>query len=71
MFIQVSQKSTQGSWLGWPYRYRYGHTDIQQTDIQQTDTDTNTPFQNLYQTDTDTYICFEIHIKPIPIIGIH
>ena len=33
----------------WPYRYRYG-----QTDIQQTDTDTYTPFQNLYQTDTDT-----------------
>ena len=48
------------------YRYRYGHTDIWQTD-----TDTYTPFQNLYQTDTD--ICFEIHIKPIPIpiIGIY
>ena len=36
-------------------------------------TDTDTPFQNLYQTDTDTDICFEIHIKPlpIPIIGIY
>ena len=32
---------------------RYGHTD------------TDTPLQNLYQTDID--ICFEIHIKPIPI----
>ena len=32
---------------------RYGHTDI--TDIEQTDT--NTPLQNLYQTDTD--ICFK------------
>ena len=47
---------------------RYGHTDTN-NDIQQTET--NTPFQNLYQTDTD--ICFEIHIKPIPIpiIGIY
>ena len=47
------------------YRYRYGHTDIEQTN-----TDTYTSFQNLYQTDND--ICFEIHIKPIPIpiIGI-
>ena len=43
---------------------RYGHTDILQTD-------TDTPFQNLYQTDTDTDIYFEIHIKPIPIIGIY
>ena len=43
-----------------------GHTDIQQTD-----TDTDTLFKNVYQTDTD--ICFEIHIKPIPIpiIGIY
>ena len=50
----------------WPYRYRYGQTDIQQTD-------TDTPFHNLYQTDTDTDIWFEIHIKPIPIpiIGIY
>jgi hypothetical protein len=49
---------------------RYGHTDTDTdmvTDIQQTDTDT--PFQNLHQTDTD--IWFEIHIKPIPIIGIY
>ena len=46
---------------------QYGHTDIQQTD-------TDNPFQNLYQTDND--ICFETHIirililnniKPIPI----
>ena len=46
--------------LIWPYRYqyRYGHTEIQQTN-------TDIPFQNLYQTDTD--ICFEIHIKPITI----
>jgi hypothetical protein len=44
----------------WLYRYRYRYGD---TDIQQTDTGTDTPFQNLYQTD----ICFEIHIKPIPI----
>ena len=37
---------------------QYDHTDIQQTE-------TDIPFQNLYQTDTD--ICFEIHIKQIPI----
>ena len=52
--------------------YRYGNTDTAtETNIQQTNTDTYTPFQNLYQTDTD--ICFEIHIKPIPIpiIGIY
>ena len=49
-------------WPIWPNRYWYGHTDIQQTD-----TNTNTPFHNLYQTDTD--ICFEIHIKLI--IGIY
>ena len=35
-----------------------GHTDKKQTYI-----DTNTPFQNLYQTDTDTDICFEIISK--------
>ena len=47
----------------WPYRYQYrnGHTDNKQTDA-------NTFLQNLYRTDTD--ICFEMHIKPIPIIGI-
>jgi hypothetical protein len=36
-------------------------------------TDTYTPFHNLYQTDTDTDICFEIYINLIPIliIGIY
>ena len=38
--------------LIWPYRY--GHTDIQQTN-----NNTYTPFQDLYQTDTDTNICFD------------
>ena len=54
----------------WPYRYwyrfRYDHTDIQQTN-----TNTDTPFKNVYQTNNHTNICFEIHIKPIPIIGIY
>ena len=50
---------------------RYGQTNTNtDTDmvipIQQTDT----PLQNLYQTDTDNDICFEIHIKLIQIIGI-
>ena len=46
---------------------RYGHTDTDMVIpiyVQQTDT----PLQNLYQTDTD--ICFEIPFQPIPIIGI-
>ena len=38
--------------------------------IQATELCCYTPFQNLYQTDTDISICFENHIKPIPIIGI-
>ena len=38
----------------------YGHTNIQQIKSY-----TDTPFQNLYQTDTDADICFEIHIELI------
>ena len=62
-FVDKSPANKQ-SFTFWGYRYRYGHTDKQQTN-----TNTDTPFPNLYQTDTD--ICFEIHIKPIPMTGIY
>ena len=41
---------------------QYGHTDIQETD---TDTDANTPFQNWYQTITDTSIDTDNRYFPI------
>ena len=40
-----------------------------QTFMQQTDTNTDSPFQNLYQTNTDTNISFRIQLKPLPEIG--
>ena len=58
----------------WSYRYQHSHTDIQQTD-------TNTPLQNLYLTDTNktdtntnnTHNWFGIQFKPtlVTIVGIN
>ena len=64
-------------WCNCPWTILFSHryyscmiVNYENLSIQATELCCYTPFQNLYQTDTDISICFENHIKPIPIIGI-